>query len=94
MTEEEMRELISTQKTQLEQNKLTIEALQNKSTTDQETIKNLEKQVTDLKVKNHDLFLKVVQEPITQIQNNNDNTQQNENVQSLADLTNKLLGGQ
>lgn len=93
MTEEEMRELISTQKTQLEQNKLTIEALQNKSTTDQETIKNLEKQVTDLKVKNHDLFLKVVQEPITQIQNN-DNTQQNENVQSLADLTNKLLGGQ
>ena len=92
MTEEEMRELISTQKTQLEQNKLTIEALQNKSTTDQETIKNLEKQVTDLKVKNHDLFLKVVQEPITQ--NNNDNTQQNENVQSLADLTNKLLGGQ
>ena len=96
MTEEEMRELISTQKTQLEQNKLTIEALQNKSTTDQETIKNLEKQVTDLKVKNHDLFLKVVQEPITQTQtqNNNDNTQQNENVQSLADLTNKLLGGQ
>ena len=94
MTEEAMRELISTQKTQLEQNKLTIEALQNKSTTDQETIKNLEKQVTDLKVKNHDLFLKVVQEPITQIQNNNDNTQQNENVQSLADLTNKLLGGQ
>ena len=93
MTEEEMRELISTQKTQLEQNKLTIEALQNKSTTDQETIKNLEKQVTDLKVKNHDLFLKVVQEPITQSQNN-DNTQQNENVQSLADLTNKLLGGQ
>ena len=94
MTEEEMRELISTQKTQLEQNKLTIEALQNKSTTDQETIKNLEKQVTDLKVKNHDLFLKVVQETITQTQNNNDNTQQNENVQSLADLTNKLLGGQ
>ena len=93
MTEEEMRELISTQKTQLEQNKLTIEALQNKSTTDQETIKNLEKQVTDLKVKNHDLFLKVVQEPITQIPNN-DNTQQNENVQSLSDLTNKLLGGQ
>ena len=94
MTEEEMRELISTQKTQLEQNKLTIEALQNKSTTDQETIKNLEKQVTDLKVKNHDLFLKVVQEPIIQPQNNNDNTQQNENVQSLADLTNKLLGSQ
>lgn len=94
MTEEEMRELISTQKTQLEQNKLTIEALQNKSTTYQETIKNLEKQVTDLKVKNHDLFLKVVQEPIIQTQNNNDNTQQNENVQSLADLTNKLLGGQ
>ncbi len=93
MTEEEMRELISTQKTQLEQNKLTIEALQNKSTSDQETIKNLEKQVTDLKVKNHDLFLKVVQEPISQTQNN-DNTQQNENVQSLADLTNKLLGGQ
>lgn len=94
MTEEEMRELISTQKTQLEQNKLTIEALQNKSTTDQENIKNLKKQVTDLKVKNHDLFLKVVQEPIIQPQNNNDNTQQNENVQSLADLTNKLLGGQ
>ena len=94
MTEEEMRELISTQKTQLEQKDLTIEALQNKSTTDQETIKNLEKQVTDLKVKNHDLFLKVVQEPITHPQNNNDNTQQNENVQSLADLTNKLLGGQ
>ena len=94
MTEEEMRELISTQKTQLEQNKLTIEALQNKSTTDQETIKNLEKQVTDLKVKNHDLFLKVVQEPIIQTQNNNNNTQQNENVQSLDDLTNKLLGGQ
>ena len=93
MTEEEMRELISTQKTHLEQKDLTIEALQNKSTTDQETIKNLEKQVTDLKVKNHDLFLKVVQEPITQTQNN-DNTQKNENVQSLADLTNKLLGGQ
>ena len=94
MTEEEMRELISTQKTQLEQKDLTIEALQNKSTTDQETIKNLEKQVTDLKVKNHDLFLKVVQGPIIQPQDNNDNTQQNENVQSLADLTNKLLGGQ
>lgn len=92
MTEEEMRELISTQKTQLEQNKLTIEALQTKSSTDNEIIKNLENQITDLKVKNHDLFLKVVQEPITDIQNNN--IQQNDNVQSLDDLTNKLLGGQ
>lgn len=92
MTEQEMRDLISTQKTQLEQNKLTIEALQTKSSTDQETIKNLENQITDLKVKNHDLFLKVVQEPITDTQNNN--VQQNDNVQSLDDLTNKLLGGQ
>ena len=42
-----------------------------------------------LKIKNHDLFLKVVQEPITQPKEE----QIKEPVQSLSDLTNKLIWG-
>lgn len=93
MTEQEMRELISNQKEELEQSKLTIEALNTKINTDKSLIDDLNKQVTDLKVKNHDLFLKVVQEPITA---NNEQSRENTqgNVQSLTDLTNILLGGQ
>ena len=92
MTEEEMRELIYNQKEELEQNKLTIEALNTKINTDKSLIDDLNKQVTDLKVKNHDLFLKVVQEPITNNEQSKENT--GVNVQSLSDLTNILIGGQ
>ena len=91
-TEQEMRELISNQKEELEQSKLTIEALNTKINTDKSLIDDLNKQVTDLKVKNHDLFLKVVQEPITNNEQSKDNT--GVNVQSLSDLTNILIGGQ
>ena len=92
VTEQEMRELISNQKEELEQSRMTIEALNTKINTDKSLIDDLNKQVTDLKVKNHDLFLKVVQEPIT----NNDQSKENTgvNVQSLSDLTNILIGGQ
>ena len=92
MTEQEMRELISNQKEELEQSKLTIEALNTKINTDKSLIDDLNKQVTDLKVKNHDLFLKVVQEPIANNEQSKDNT--GVNVQSLSDLTNILIGGQ
>lgn len=92
MTEQEMRELISNQKEELEQSKLTIEALNTKINTDKSLIDDLNKQVTDLKVKNHDLFLKVVQEPIRNNEQSKDNT--GVNVQSLSDLTNILIGGQ
>ena len=89
MTEEQMRELISNQQEEINQYKLTIEALETKTTTSDETIEKLNKQINDLKVKNHDLFLKVVQEPIIQPKEE----QIKEPVQSLSDLTNKLLGG-
>ena len=92
MTEQEMRELISNQKEELEQSKLTIEALNTKINTDKSLIDDLNKQVTDLKVKNHDLFLKVVQEPIINHEQSKENT--GVNVQSLSDLTNILIGGQ
>ena len=92
MTEQEMRELISNQKEELEQSKLTIEALNTQINTDKSLIDDLNKQVTDLKVKNHDLFLKVVQEPITNHEQSKENT--GVNVQSLSDLTNILIGGQ
>ena len=89
MTEEQMRELISNQQEEINQYKLTIEALETKTTTSDETIEKLNKQINDLKIKNHDLFLKVVQEPIVQQKEE----QIKEPVQSLSDLTNKLLGG-
>ena len=89
MTEEQMRELISNQQEEINQYKLTIEALETKTNTSDETIEKLNKQINDLKVKNHDLFLKVVQEPIVQPKEE----QIKEPVQSLSDLTNKLLGG-
>lgn len=92
MTEQEMRELISNQKEELEQSKLTIEALNTKINTDKSLIDDLNKQVTDLKVKNHDLFLKVVQEPIPNNEQFKEKT--GVNVQSLSDLTNILIGGQ
>ena len=92
MTEQEMRELISNQKEELEQSKLTIEALNTQINTDKSLIDDLNKQVTDLKVKNHDLFLKVVQEPITNHEQFKEKT--GVNVQSLSDLTNILIGGQ
>ena len=92
MTEQEMRDLITNQKTELEENKTTIEALNTKVNNDKVLIDNLNKQITDLKVKNHDLFLKVIQEPVeytgTEKQNNT------VDVQSLTDLTNILIGGQ
>ena len=89
MTEEQMRELISNQQEEINQYKLTIEALETKTTTSDETIEKLNKQINDLKVKNHDLFLKVVQEPIIQPKEE----QIKEPVQSLSDLTNKLIWG-
>ena len=84
---EELRELVTNQKNQIAENKNTIEALQDKANQDKLIIEELNKQITDLKVKNHDLFLKVVQEPIQQ------QTQhiQQETVMSVADLTYKLL---
>ena len=88
MTEEQMRELISNQQEEINQYKLTIEALEAKNTTSDETIEKLNQQINDLKIKNHDLFLKVVQEPITQPKE-----QITEPVQSLSDLTNKLIWG-
>ena len=92
MTEQEMRDLIANQKEELEQSKLTIEALNTKINTDKSLIDDLNKQVTDLKVKNHDLFLKVVQEPIQNHEQFKEKT--GVNVQSLSDLTNILIGGQ
>lgn len=89
MTEEQMRELISNQQEEINQYKLTIEALETKTTTSNETIEKLNQQINDLKVKNHDLFLKVVQEPIIQPKEE----QIKEPVASLSELTNKLLGG-
>ena len=89
MTEEQMRELISNQQEEINQYKLTIEALETKTTTSDETIEKLNKQINDLKVKNHDLFLKVVQEPIVQPKEE----QIKQPVQSLSDLTNKLIWG-
>ena len=89
MTEEQMRELISNQQEEINQYKLTIEALETKTNTSDETIEKLNQQINDLKVKNHDLFLKVVQEPIVQPKEE----QIKEPVQSLSDLTNKLIWG-
>ena len=89
MTEEQMRELISNQQEEINQYKLTIEALETKTTTSDETIEKLNQQINDLKIKNHDLFLKVVQEPIIQPKEE----QIKEPVQSLSDLTNKLIWG-
>ena len=89
MTEEQMRELISNQQEEINQYKLTIEALETKTTTSDETIEKLNQQINDLKVKNHYLFLKVVQEPIIQPKEK----QIKEPVQSLSDLTNKLIWG-
>ena len=88
MTEAEMRELITQQQQQLEENKNIIEALTSKQSSNDDIIKDLTNQITDLKVKNHDLFLKVVQSPIEvkhgEIKND---------VQSLCDLTNILIKG-
>ena len=89
MTEEQMRELISNQQEEINQYKLTIEALETKTTTSDKTIEDLNKQINDLKIKNHDLFLKVVQEPIV----DSKEEQIKEPVQSLCDLTNKLIWG-
>ena len=89
MSEEQMRELISNQQEEINQYKLTIEALETKTNTSDETIEKLNQQINDLKVKNHDLFLKVVQEPIVQPKEE----QIKEPVQSLSDLTNKLIWG-
>ena len=87
---EELRELVTNQKNQITENKNTIEALQDKANQDKLTIEELNKQITDLKVKNHDLFLKVVQEPIQQQTQQTQQIQQ-EPVMSVADLTYKLL---
>ena len=88
MTEVEMRELITQQQQQLEDNKNIIEALTSKQSSNDDIIKDLTNQITDLKVKNHDLFLKVVQSPIEvkheEVKND---------VQSLCDLTNILIKG-
>ena len=89
MTEEQMREVISNQQEEINQYKLTIEALETKTTTSDKTIEDLNKQINDLKIKNHDLFLKVVQEPIVHLKEE----QIKEPVQSLSDLTNKLIWG-
>ena len=51
MTEEQMRELISNQQEEINQYKLTIEALETKTTTSDKTIEDLNKQINDLKSK-------------------------------------------
>ena len=89
MTEVEMRELITQQQQQLEDNKNIIEALTSKQLSNDDIIKDLTNQITDLKVKNHDLFLKVVQSPI---EIKHDDEVKND-VQSLCDLTNILIKG-
>ena len=88
MTEAEMRELITQQQQQLEDNKNIIEALTSKQLSNDDIIKDLTNQITDLKVKNHDLFLKVVQSPI-EVKYEKDKN----DVQSLCDLTNILIKG-
>ena len=88
MTEAEMRELITQQQQQLEENKNIIEALTSKQSSNDDIIKDLTNQITDLKVKNHDLFLKVVQSPI-EVKYEKDKN----DVQSLCDLTNILIKG-
>ena len=88
MTEAEMRELITQQQQQLEENKNIIEALTSKQLSNDDIIKDLTNQITDLKVKNHDLFLKVVQSPI-EVKYEKDKN----DVQSLCDLTNILIKG-
>ena len=87
MTEVEMRELITQQQQQLEENKNIIESLTSKQSSNDDIIKDLTNQITDLKVKNHDLFLKVVQSPIEVKQ------EVKNDVQSLCDLTNILIKG-
>ena len=47
-----MRELITQQQQQLEENKSIIEALTSKQSSNDEIIKDLTNQITDLKVKN------------------------------------------
>ena len=89
MTEEQMRELISNQQEEINTYKTTIEALESKTNTSDKTIEDLNNQIKELKIKNHDLFLKVVQEPIVQLKEE----QIKEPVASLSELTNKLLGG-
>ena len=88
MTEAEMRELITQQQQQLEDNKNIIEALTSKQSSNDDIIKDLTNQITDLKVKNHDLFLKVVQSPIE-----DKHEEVKNDVQSLCDLTNILIKG-
>ena len=83
-----MRELITQQQQQLEDNKNIIEALTSKQSSNDDIIKDLTNQITDLKVKNHDLFLKVVQSPI-EVKHEETKT----DVQSLCDLTNILIKG-
>ena len=83
-----MRELITQQQQQLEENKNIIEALTSKQSSNDDIIKDLTNQITDLKVKNHDLFLKVVQSPI-EVKYEKDKN----DVQSLCDLTNILIKG-
>ena len=84
-----MRELISKQQEEINTYKTTIEALESKTNTSDKTIEDLNNQIKELKIKNHDLFLKVVQEPI--VQPKEETTK--EHVASLSELTNKLLGG-
>ena len=88
MTEAEMRELITQQQQKLEENKNIIEALTSKQSSNDDIIKDLTNQITDLKVKNHDLFLKVVQSPIE-----DKHEEVKNDVQSLCDLTNILIKG-
>ena len=89
MTEEQMRELISNQQEEIITYKTTIEALESKTNASDKTIEDLNNQIKELKIKNHDLFLKVVQEPI--VQPKEEPTK--EPGASLSELTNKLLGG-
>ena len=84
-----MREMISNQQEEINTYKTTIEALESKTNKSDKTIEDLNNQIKELKIKNHDLFLKVVQEPI--VHTKEEPTK--EHVVSLSELTNKLLGG-
>lgn len=90
MNEEELRQAyteLQTKHNELEENYST---LQNKITNQEETIKTLNSTISDLKVKNYDLFLKVSNPLPTET------TKQNKevNTMSTSDIVNKLLGGQ
>lgn len=90
MTEEELRKAytdLQNKHSELEEN---YQTLQNKITNQEETISTLNTTISDLKIKNYDLFLQV-SNPIQQSPHQQTETV---NTMSTADIVNKLIGGQ